>query len=121
MNTIEKQSTNSGSFEPVSDKESSAAPSMASNEFHKFLADIEDLVKATTSLTGEDLAKAKAELVDRIAVAKHSLADASSNVAIRAKKAADISNTYVHDQPWRVIGVSSVVGFLLGYMMARRS
>lgn len=100
---------------------SSETAAMVSAEFQKFLADIEDLVKASTSLTGEDLNKVKAEINARIAAAKHSVLNAGNNIAERAKKAADISNTYVHEQPWQAIGASSVIGFLLGYLIARRS
>lgn len=121
MHTTANQVTKAGNSQTTNSTESLSALSMASNEFHKFLADIEDLVKAATSLTGEDLAKAKVQLNERIATAKESLADVSNSVANKAKKAAHISNNYVHDQPWQVIGAGSVIGFLLGVMIARRA
>lgn len=100
---------------------SAESASTVSAEFHRFLADIEDLVKASTSLTGDDLAKVKSEINSRIASAKASLVDASSSIALRAKKAANISNNYVHEQPWPVIGASSLIGFVIGYLIARRA
>jgi len=91
-----------------------------SEEFHNFLADVEDLVKDTTSLTGEDLARAKEKLSSRLASAKESLGELGSNVADRARKTADVTNTYVHEQPWKAIGIGATVGLLLGFALARR-
>ncbi len=97
------------------------AASGISNEFQNFLCDIEDLFKATTSLTGDDLARAKAKLGARIEAAKESIEDASDNVAQRARRTAAMSNNYVHEQPWTVIGAGAAVSFLLGYLIARRA
>jgi ElaB/YqjD/DUF883 family membrane-anchored ribosome-binding protein len=97
----------------------SETAAILSAEFHKFVADIEDLVQASTSLTGDELTKVKTELNARIASAKASVVDASSTIVDRAKKAADTSNHYVHEKPWQVIGASSVAGFLIGYLIAR--
>ncbi len=92
-----------------------------SHEFKKFLADIEDLVKATNLLTGEELARAKAELNERIEIAKHSLNSVRSDMVRRAQKTAEVTNKYVHKSPWQIIGAGSVIGFLLGVVIARRS
>jgi ElaB/YqjD/DUF883 family membrane-anchored ribosome-binding protein len=92
-----------------------------SNEFHNFLCDIEDLFKATTSLTGDDLAKAKAKISARIDSAKESIEDVGASVSQHARKTAAMTNTYVHEQPWTVIGAGAAVSFLLGFLLARRS
>ncbi len=91
------------------------------SEFYNFLADIEDLFIATSTLTGDELVKAKAELSKRINTAKASMTDASHSIAEQAQKTATITNTYAHDKPWQVIGAGSAIGFLLGYLLARRS
>lgn len=72
-------------------------------------------------MTGEELVKAKAELSKRIDTAKVSMTDASHSIAEQAKKTATITNNYAHEQPWQVIGAGSAIGFLLGYLLARRS
>ncbi len=95
--------------------------SSLTREFHSFVADIEDLIKATTNLTGDDLSRAKAKLNQRIAAAKGSVEDMSETIVNRARKTAESTNTYVHEQPWNAIGASAAVGLLLGYLLARRS
>ena len=89
-------------------------------EFHNFLEDIEDLFKETTHLSGDELARAKAKLSKRVAAAKESISEVGEDISYQAHKAADVTNDYVHDQPWKAIGVGAVVGLLLGVVLARR-
>jgi ElaB/YqjD/DUF883 family membrane-anchored ribosome-binding protein len=91
-----------------------------SREFHSFIADIEDLVKQTTSLTGDDLEHAKDQLVKRIATAKESIEDVGSDIVNQARKSVAATNEYVHDQPWNAIGAGAVAGMLIGFLLARR-
>jgi|SRR5688572_23677430 ElaB/YqjD/DUF883 family membrane-anchored ribosome-binding protein len=99
----------------------SEVTSGVAREFHSFVADIEDLIKATTSLTGEELNRAKAKLNQRIASAKSSVEDISETVVNRARKTAETTNTYVHEQPWTAVGVGAAAGLLVGYLLSRRS
>jgi len=91
-----------------------------SNEFKSFLADVEDLVKQTTTLTGDDLARAKAKLTARITSAKESVEDAGVAVSERARNAAHVTNEYVHEQPWKSISIGAAFGLLLGFVLSRR-
>jgi ElaB/YqjD/DUF883 family membrane-anchored ribosome-binding protein len=91
-----------------------------SREVHNFIADVEDLVKDTTSLTGDELAKAKATLSERISAARQSIDAMSSAVAKRARNTASETNAYVHDQPWKAVGIGAAIGLLLGVVISRR-
>lgn len=97
------------------------ARSNVSREFYNFLADIEDLVKATTSLTGEELAQATAKLNERVAAAKESVEEMGGAIARQSRKTVDDTNHYVHEQPWQAIGAGAAVAFLLGLLLGRRS
>lgn len=94
---------------------------MLSSEFQNFLADVEELVKATDLLTGGELTKAKTELNNKINAAKTSVASMSNRISEQAKRTADFTNTQVHRQPWSAIGVGSITGFLVGYFLMRSS
>lgn len=91
-----------------------------SREFHDLVADIEDLVKQTASLSGEELNLARTRLAELIASAKTSAGDMGSAVAQRARRSAAATNEYVHEQPWKAIGIAATVGLLLGVVLARR-
>ena len=90
-----------------------------SAEFKNFITDIEHLISQTTSLTGADLTNAKEKLFSRIDQAKHSVEKFGNTVAQRARKGAEVTNTYVHEQPWVAIGVSAALGLVVGYAVSR--
>lgn len=97
-----------------------AARTGVSREVHSFLADIEDLIVSTTSLTGEDLARAKAKLAERVAAAKQSVEEMGGVIADRARKTATATDQYVHAKPWKAVGISAAVGLLIGLLLAPR-
>lgn len=97
------------------------AESGIAREFHNFVADVEDLFKATVNLSGEELSLAKAKLGQRITAAKHSVEGMSETLVNRARQTAETTNTYVHDKPWNAIGVSAAAGLLVGYLLTRKS
>jgi ElaB/YqjD/DUF883 family membrane-anchored ribosome-binding protein len=91
-----------------------------SKEFKNFLSDVEDLFKSSTSLTGDDLNKAKEQLNQRIKKARATLDDASSDILQHARRTAALTNEYAHQQPWKVVGAGVAISFLLGYALASR-
>ncbi len=96
-------------------------PSAAPGEFQNFIADIEDLITSMTSLTGEDLARAKAKLAERVELAKESFSEIGGEIAERARKTARVTNTYVHEHPWQAVGIGAILGLLIGVAVSRRT
>lgn len=97
-----------------------AARSSVADEVTHLITDIEDLIKQATSLTGEELTAAKAKLAERLATARASAAQMGDSVATHARTTAAATNEYVHEQPWKAIGIGATVGLLLGFALARR-
>jgi ElaB/YqjD/DUF883 family membrane-anchored ribosome-binding protein len=106
---------------PTARGEASPPASNTSQEFHSFLADIEELVKDATSLTGDDLAQAKFKLNARIATAKAAAEAGGESIMQRARQTAVVTNGYVHQQPWKTIGAGAALAFLLGRVISRRN
>ena len=90
-----------------------------SREFKSFLTDIEELIKTTTSMTSEDVARVRGEINARIKAARESIKESGDDVSGRARDTAKQANKYVHEQPWQAIGVGALVGLFLG-LLARR-
>ena len=99
----------------------SSASQALSREFNSFLADVEDLVKETAALGGDELAQTRARLSKRISAARDSIGELGDNLAEQGRRTATATNDYVHEQPWKVIGASAAAAFLLGFVLARRS
>lgn len=83
------------------------------------VADAEELLKATASQTGERITAARAKAEESLKAAKVRLADAQAAAIANAKVAAKATDDYVHENPWRAVGVAAVAGLLLGALISR--
>jgi len=84
------------------------------------IADAEDLLRATANQAGEKIAVARERIEDRLQQAKGKRAEAEAMVTERARQAARYTDEYVHENPWRAIGVAAGIGLLLGLLISRR-
>lgn len=84
------------------------------------MSDAEDLLHATASQAGEGAAAARARIQQTLEVVKERVADAETAVVARAKDAGKATDQYVHDNPWKAIGIAACVGAIVGMLIARR-
>jgi len=105
---------------PAARGETSPPDIDVAQQFHMFIADIENLVKDATSLTGDELAQAKFKLSARIAKAKAATETGASNIMQRARHTAAATNSYVHKQPWKAVGTGAALAFLLARALSKR-
>jgi ElaB/YqjD/DUF883 family membrane-anchored ribosome-binding protein len=97
-----------------------AALSAVTREFQNLVADVEDLVKATSALTGEELARAKLKLQARVSAARAYLGTIASDLSDRARSGVQSTDEYVRAQPWTAIGITAAAGLLIGFLLGRR-
>ncbi len=90
------------------------------SEFQKFVQDIEELIKETSTLTGDELARASEKLRERVALAKLSTSVMGGVLAGQATKAVEATDEYVTTKPWAAVGISAAVGVIIGLLLARR-
>jgi ElaB/YqjD/DUF883 family membrane-anchored ribosome-binding protein len=105
---------------PTKNAAADAAPSRIAQEFKNFVADMEDLIKASTSLTGDDLARAKANVYARVATARVFLEEIPGEISDRARNTVKVADGYVREQPWQAMGITAAVGLLIGFLLGRR-
>ena len=89
-------------------------------DFKTVIQDAEALIKATASQGGEALASVRAKAAASLAQARTRLADVDAEVLVRAKEAAKATDVYVHENPWKAIGISASIALLVGFIMGRR-
>lgn len=52
--------------------------------------------------------------------AKVRLGETRTRIASRARGLAETGETYVKENPWKVVGATAVAGLVLGYLLTRR-
>jgi ElaB/YqjD/DUF883 family membrane-anchored ribosome-binding protein len=90
------------------------------SDFRIVIADAEELLKATAQDAGEKAVAARAKIEAHLRDAKARLADVEQAVKARAKQAADVTDQYVHDNPWKAVGIAGGIGLLIGMLIGRR-
>ena len=89
-------------------------------DFKIVVADAEELLKATASQAGEKVAVARERIQDSLHKAKVKLADAEDVIVQRGKLAARATDDYVHENPWRAVGIGAGIGLIIGLLVGRR-
>jgi len=90
------------------------APSEKLTRDVKVLAsDIQELLKATASQTGDRIAAARARV-------ETSLTHARETVTVHALQAGRTTDRYVHEHAWETAGFAALAGAIVGFLVARR-
>ena len=84
------------------------------------IADAEELLRATASQAGEKASAAREKIQDSLRRAKLKMDDVEDLVRDRGKEAARATDEYVHDHPWRAVGIAAGIGFVIGMLIGRR-
>lgn len=84
------------------------------------VSDAEEILRATAGVAGDKMGDLRERIGESLRDAKLRLADAEVAVVDRTKAAARATDDFVHENPWRAVGVAAVVGLLLGAVISRR-
>jgi len=84
------------------------------------IADADDLLNDLAHSTTEEFAAARTKIEGKLSGARSRLADARSAVTDKARVAADATQEYVTENPWKVVGVAAAAGLLIGVLLSRR-
>lgn len=83
------------------------------------VADAEELLRATAGQAGEKVSAARERIQENLAAAKERLAAAQDAVVARTKEAAKVTDEYVHDNPWKAVGIAAGAGLIIGMLISR--
>jgi len=84
------------------------------------VADAEDLLRATASQAGDKVSAVRERVQESLHRAKIKLAEAEDVLIDSGKQAARVTDEYVHDHPWRAVGIAAGIGLLIGLLIGRR-
>lgn len=84
------------------------------------LNNVEELLREAASSTGDRATELRDSAMASLRTARESLVDLQENMLERGKKAARATDDYVHDNPWRSLGMAVATGFVIGLLINRR-
>lgn len=90
------------------------------NDLHQGIADSEEMLK----LTADEVSAGAVQLRERVRVrmekAKAELVHLQQVTVEKAKAAGHATDEFVHQNPWKSIGISAGVGLVVGLLISRR-
>lgn len=90
-------------------------------DFRVLAADMEQLLKATASHTGDNVAQVRAKAEGSLRELTARIAEMQGEALARTRAAGRATDAYVHDNPWPVMAACGVAGLVVGAMLARSS
>lgn len=90
------------------------------SDLRTVLSDMDEYLRATASQTGEKIGVIRERLQEHMHRAKDRLADTREIVVDKTKEAAKATDEYVHDNPWRAVGIAAGIGLIIGMLIGRR-
>jgi ElaB/YqjD/DUF883 family membrane-anchored ribosome-binding protein len=84
------------------------------------LDDAEELLREAASTTGEKAAELRERAMAALKRTRDTLYDAQDAVIQKGRRAARVTDDYVHDRPWQAIGIAAGAGLLIGMLISRR-
>jgi ElaB/YqjD/DUF883 family membrane-anchored ribosome-binding protein len=84
------------------------------------ISDTEELLRATAGGAGEKAGELRERIAIRLRDAKERLADLEAALVDKTKAAARATDDFVHEEPWKAVGVAAALGLALGVLIGRR-
>lgn len=84
------------------------------------IADAEELLRITANQAGQETADLRARITAKMQQAKADLAALQHAAVAQVRAVGHAADQYVHDNPWRAIGVVAGIGLVVGLLMGRR-
>ncbi|MDO8249183.1 MAG: DUF883 family protein [Rhodoferax sp.] len=84
------------------------------------IADAEEMLRMTADEVGEGAADLRSRVQARMNQAKADLLHLQEAAVAKAKAAGHATDEFVHENPWKSIGIAAGVGLVVGLLIGRR-
>lgn len=84
------------------------------------ISDTEELLRATAGAAGEKVTELRERLGVRLRDTKERVLDLEAALIDKTKAAARATDDFVHEEPWKAVGVAAALGLALGVLIGRR-
>ena len=84
------------------------------------IADAEELLRMTSDQASESAADVRSRVQERMNQAKADLLHLQEAAVAKAKAAGHATDEFVHENPWKSMGIAAGVGLVMGLLVSRR-
>lgn len=84
------------------------------------ISDAEEMLRMTADEVGEGAADLRSRVQARMNQAKADLIHLQEAAVAKAKAAGHATDEFVHENPWKSIGIAAGVGLVVGLLIGRR-
>ena len=82
-------------------------------------ADMERLLKATASQTGQHVAQTRARAAESLKACTARVAEMQEVALGKAREAGQATDNYVRANPWQAVAICAIAGLVIGALLAR--
>lgn len=84
------------------------------------IADTEELLRMTADQAGDSAAEVRSRIQSRLHEARAQLTEMQEVAATKLKAASNATDAFVHENPWKSIGIAAGIGLVIGLLIGRR-
>ena len=84
------------------------------------ISDAEEVLRMTADEAGEGAANLRSRVQARMNQAKADLIHLQEAAVEKARAAGHAADDFVHDNPWKAMGIATGVGLVIGLLISRR-
>jgi ElaB/YqjD/DUF883 family membrane-anchored ribosome-binding protein len=96
------------------------AKNRMASDFNALVSDAEELLRSTATYSGESVNAARTRFQDSLDHFKSRVSDAQATAVGKFNHAAKATDTYVHENPWKVLGLAAAIGVIFGLLVHRK-
>lgn len=90
------------------------------SDLRTVISDAEEVLRMTADEAGESAADLRSRVQARMNQAKDELRHLQEAAVAKAKAAGHAADDFVHDNPWKSIGIAAGIGLVVGLLISRR-
>ena len=90
------------------------------NDLRQGIADSEEMLKLTANEVSAGASQLRERVRERIQQAKSELLHLQKVTVAKAKAAGHATDEFVHENPWKSIGIAAGLGLVVGLLISRR-
>lgn len=90
------------------------------DELRTVIHDAEEILRMTADQVGDSAEGIRTRMTERLHKATHELNHLQHVAIEQAKAAGHATDEFVHENPWKSVGIAAGVGLVIGLLISRR-